>query len=262
VATLLALLLGTAFGCGGTPDTHRNQKNGADKLTAPSLGSCRTLTPKDIDKHSDASPIVDCSKSHTAETFAIGTFPASLADASYDSRKLGRYVYKVCGAAFVRFLGGDESLAQRSLLSWAWFRPSESAWARKARWYRCDVVGGPTGAPSYRALPETAKAFLSRKPPESWMMCARGRKVDGSAKVPCTDKHDWRAVTTIKLGDPKDPYPGDRLAQIRSQQFCSNSVGAWLNYPAVDYDFGMTVFHEAEWEAGNRRSICWARTDR
>ena len=32
------------------------------------------------------------------------------------------------------------------------------------------------------------------------------------------------------------------------------------NYP-VDYDFGYTWFHEAEWEAGNRRSVCWAKTD-
>jgi hypothetical protein len=37
-------------------------------------------------------------------------------------------------------------------------------------------------------------------------------------------------------------------------------VGAWLNYP-VDYDYGYTYFHEAEWKAGNRRSICWAKTD-
>ena len=36
-------------------------------------------------------------------------------------------------------------------------------------------------------------------------------------------------------------------------------VGAWMNYP-VDYEFGYTTFHEAEWKAGNRRSVCWART--
>ena len=32
-----------------------------------------------------------------------------------------------------------------------------------------------------------------------------------------------------------------------------------MNYP-VDYEFGYTWFHEAEWKAGNRRSVCWART--
>jgi hypothetical protein len=29
----------------------------------------------------------------------------------------------------------------------------------------------------------------------------------------------------------------------------------------VDYDYGYTWFHQAEWKAGNRRSICWAKTD-
>ena len=47
---------------------------------------------------------------------------------------------------------------------------------------------------------------------------------------------------------------------MKSRDFCSESVGAWLNYP-VDYDFAYTFFHEAEWEAGNRRSVCWAKTE-
>jgi hypothetical protein len=68
-------------------------------------------------------------------------------------------------------------------------------------------------------------------------------------------------VTTVKLGEPKDSYPGDRLSEVRSRDFCSDSVGAWMNYP-VEYDFGYTWFHKAEWEAGSRRSVCWARTDR
>ena len=78
-------------------------------------------------------------------------------------------------------------------------------------------------------------------------------------KVPCTEPHQWRAVTTIKLGEPDDPYPGDRIVEVTSRDYCSDSVGAWLNYP-VDYQFGYTWFHEAEWQAGNRRSVCWAKT--
>ena len=60
--------------------------------------------------------------------------------------------------------------------------------------------------------------------------------------------------------DNETEYPGDRLVEVRSRDFCSDSVGAWMNYP-VDYEFGYTYFRRAEWAAGNRRSICWARTD-
>ena len=79
-------------------------------------------------------------------------------------------------------------------------------------------------------------------------------------KVPCTEPHDWRAVTTIKLGEPERPLPRRPAVRGATRDFCSKSVGAWLDYP-VDYDFGYTWFHEPEWDAGNRRSVCWAKTD-
>ena len=66
-------------------------------------------------------------------------------------------------------------------------------------------------------------------------------------------------MTTIVLGEPQTPYPGDHVVQLRTRDYCSKSVGAWLDYP-VDYNFGYSWFHRAEWDAGNRRSVCWART--
>ena len=159
----------------------------------------------------------------------------------------------------MKFLGADESLVMRSVVTWAWFRPSEKAWDKGARWYRCDIVGGGDQSKEYVELPDTARGLLLGRPDDKWMVCVAGPSVSGSPKIPCSEDHDWRAVTTIKLGEPTDPYPGDRLSEVRTRDFCSNSVGAWLNYP-VDYDFGYTWFHEAEWQAGNRRSVCWAKT--
>ena len=92
------------------------------------------------------------------------------------------------------------------------------------------------------------------------MVCADGPTVSGSVKVPCTEPHQWRAVTTISIGDADEKYPGDRVVEVTTRDFCSKSVLAWLNYP-VEYDYGYTWFHEAEWDAGNRRSVCWAKTD-
>ena len=111
-----------------------------------------------------------------------------------------------------------------------------------------------------RDLPTTARGLFAGHQPEDWLACARGTTVVGSTKVPCSEAHDWRAVTTIKVGLPDDPYPGDRIVEVRSRDRCRDWLGAWLHYPP-DYDFGYTWFHEAEWSTGNRRSICWARTD-
>ena len=232
----------------------------ADRTTTPKLGACYALVPKDTEKPSNATAPVSCSKPHTSQTFAVGTLPATTGN-GYKASGHGRWIYAKCERAFERVLGVDESLALRVRLSWAWFRPSARGWDKGARWYRCDVVGGPADATQYAALPTTARGLFRAKPPEQWLSCALGDTVLKSQKVPCTGKHNWRAVTTIKIGKPKDAYPGDRISEVRSRDYCSDSVGAWMNYP-VEYNFGYTWFHEAEWKAGNRRSVCWAKTDR
>jgi putative regulator of septum formation len=231
-----------------------------DAVEAPELGACRVLTTDDVKQPSNATRTVECSEPHTAQTYVVGGLPESFDDADWDSTELGAWAYKTCSQRFMGFLGADESLAMRAAVSWAWFRPSEKAWEDGARWYRCDVVGGGDQSKEYVDLPEDAKGLFWGKLPDRWLVCASGPSVSGSVKVPCSQPHDWRAVTTIKLGEKGDSYPGDRLVQVRTRDFCTESVGAWLGYP-VNYDIGYTWFHEAEWQAGNRRSVCWAKTD-
>jgi hypothetical protein len=255
----VALLLGLAMVATACAAPLQKQ-TAADSGQPPRLGACYRLTPEDTAEPSTTAEPVACSSRHTAETFAIGTLPASTGK-TYDSAAHGSWVYPVCEQAFEKFLGIDASQSLRVQLSWAWFRPSERGWDKGARWYRCDLVGGPAQDTSYATLPDTAKGLFRAKPPEQWLTCARGETVLGSTKVPCSEAHDWRAVTSIKLGQTGDPYPGDRLVQVRTRDYCSDSVGAWMNYP-VDYEFGYTWFHEAEWQAGNRLSVCWAKTER
>jgi hypothetical protein len=254
-ASLTALVFLSA--CGSEQNVDPDQ---VDSVETPELGACRMLTPDEVAQPSNATKTVDCSEPHTAQTFAVGELPDSLDDAGYEDDAVGTFAYETCSSKFQRFLGADESLVMRTVVSWAWFRPSEKAWDNGARWYRCDIVGGGEQSEEYALLPETAEGLLAGRPNDKWMVCVAGETVAGSPKIPCSQKHDWRAVTTIKLGDPDEEYPGDRVVEVTTRDFCSDSVGAWLNYP-LDYDFGYTWFHEAEWQAGNRRSICWAKTD-
>jgi len=250
---LAGLLAGTLVACG-------DDAAPADAAAAPTLGDCRVLAPDDVAEPSNDTAPVDCREPHTAETFAIGELPDEFDDADYDDEDLGAWAYATCSQAFKGFLGADDSLVMRTVVSWAWFRPTEDAWDDGARWYRCDVVGGGEQSKEYLDLPTTAKGLLLGRPKDRWMVCADGPTVAGSVKVPCTEPHQWRAVTTISLKKLGDAYPGDRLVEVTTRDYCSASVGAWLSYP-VDYDFGYTWFHQAEWDAGNRRSVCWAKTD-
>lgn len=258
-APVAALLLVALSACAQTKAV--SEDGDIDSIETPKLGACRVLTAADVEESSNASQVVDCKDDHTAETFTVGTFAKKLAEsADPDDPRLGAHIYDVCGKRLQAFLGGEESTVMRSTLTWAWFRPSDDAWDKGARWYRCDVVGGGEQSKDFVGLPRSAKGLLLGKPGDEWMICVNGPDVVGAVKIPCDQKHTWRAVTTIKLGEEKDPYPGDRLVDVQTRDFCSDSVGAWLNYP-IDYNFGWTHFHEAEWKAGNRRSICWANTD-
>lgn len=231
-----------------------------DAVETPVLGACRMLTPEDVAQPANATRTVDCTEPHTAETFAVGELPEELHNEDYDSNRVGEFAYQTCSKNFEKFLGADESMVMRTIVSWAWFRPSEKAWDDGARWYRCDIVGGGDQSKEYVMLPTTAKGLLAPPPADKWMACAVGPTVAGSVKVPCSVEHDWRAVTTIRLGRAEDEYPGDRLSEVQTRDFCSESVGAWLGYPE-EFDYGYTWFHEQEWNAGNRRSVCWAKTD-
>jgi len=254
---LPALLVLSA--CGGEDQGSNTDPAQVDSVEAPELGACRLLTPSDVEAASNATRTVDCGEPHTAQTYAVGELPDELEDADYDDDDVGRFAYRTCADKFQAFLGGDESLVLRTVVSWAWFRPSEKAWDDGARWYRCDIVGGSEQSEEFVELPETARGLLQGRLEDRWLVCANGTTVAESTKVPCTEEHTWRAVTTIKLGEPDEGYPGDRIVEVTTRDYCSDSVGAWLNYP-VDYEFGYTWFHEAEWEAGNRRSVCWAKT--
>jgi hypothetical protein len=254
-AVPLAMLAAALSGCFGS--SHGSHAS-VDKA-APDLGSCRVLSPEDVARPSNAGDPVPCDRPHTAQTYAVGALPSQFADASYDDADVAAFAYRICSQRFNRFTGADASLAMRTILSWAWFRPTEAAWSAGARWYRCDVIGGGDQTHGYVDLPARTKGLLLGRPKDQWMVCAQGASVSGSVKVPCTQKHDWRAVTTIVLGEADDDYPGDRVVQFRTRDYCSKSVSAWLDYP-IDYDFGYSWFHRAEWNAGNRRSVCWARS--
>ena len=257
VAVVLASLT-LLIGC-GAPSDPDDDPDQVDSVETPQLGACRVLSPDDVAERSNATRTVDCAQKHTAQTFAVGELPDSLDDVAYDDDAIGEFAYQTCTKAFQKFLGADESLVMRTVVSWAWFRPSETAWDQGARWYRCDVVGGGDQSETYADLPKTAEGLLLGRPKDRWLVCVAGDSVADSPKIPCSQEHDWRAVTTIKVGDVDDDYPGDRVVEVTTRDFCSDSVGAWLNYP-IDYDYGYTWFHEAEWQVGNRRSVCWAKT--
>lgn len=227
---------------------------------APEVGACRVLDAEAVEAASDDTDTVECSETHNAETFYVGELDDA-DDLAHDDETVAAQVYKKCNRAYLRFVGATESLSLRSVVDWAWWRPGEEAWDAGARWFRCDVVGGREGSSQLVDLPETAKGMLLGIPPSKWMLCANGAQVADAPKVPCSEPHTWRAVSAVVVGDAKEKWPGARVVEVKTRDFCSEWVGSWLNY-TLDYEYGYTWFGQAEWLAGNRQSVCWAKTDK
>lgn len=240
---------------GGADEEPSADASASAAPPAPEVGTCRVLTAEDVAQPDNATEPVDCREQHTAETFHVGELPA---DADYDDPGLADRVYPTCQKRWVKFTGADESLALRTVLSWAWFRPSEAEWDQGARWYRCDLVGGLDRPAGLVELPRSGEGVLLGRPGDRWLACVNAETVQDAPFLPCNEEHSWRAVSTIVVSEKKK-YPGGRLVEVLSRDYCSDSVLAWLDYPP-QFDFGYSYFGEAEWEAGNNRAICWART--
>ncbi len=267
-SAVLALAVATLVGCTST-DAPAPSADGSSQapesagtvtgLERPGAADCRALSSDALEEPTDDTPAVPCAGPHTAETFTVGEFTGRLATAAVDDERLSEEVLERCERRFRRYVGADASLALRTVLTWAWFRPSPDAWEAGARWYRCDLVA--SGAEGLIELRGRARRVLLGQPEDRWLLCAVGEQVGNATRVPCDQPHSWRAVTTVVLGDADAEWPGARRAELRTRDFCADSVGAWLGYP-VDYAYGYTWLGRAEWEAGNRRSVCWARTNR
>lgn len=252
-----ALAAGLLSGCG-----LGGKANPSGGNALPKVGTCRMLDPSETQPL--AAPEVACTAEHNAQTYHAAKLTGSLAEADYRSRAVEVAAATSCGALFPDQLGTDLSTAMRSLVTWRVFWPSKSAWRNGSTWFGCDVIGGPRspGSTELALLPEQTEGMLTDdRARERWLACVAGPSVTDGLKVPCTKDHDWRAVTTIKLGEPTDPYPGDRAVVQRTEDFCGSSVKAWLSYPET-FDFAYTWFGKGAWEGGNRRSVCWARTNR
>ena len=158
--SLLPRVLGLALpalfalaACGGEEQGSNTDPDQIDSVATPELGACRKLTPDDVAQRSNATKIVECAEPHTAQTYAVGDLSDDLDDAEYDDEAVGSFAYRTCAEKFEKFLGADESLVLRTIVSWAWFRPSEKAWDEGARWYRCDIVGGSDQSEEFVELP-------------------------------------------------------------------------------------------------------------
>ena len=202
LAAACALLLAAARRV--TPPTPTSTRSRSTRWSSPSSAPAATSPPQDVAQPANATQTVDCAEKHTAETYAVGDAAGPLRGRRPTTTwTSATFAYKTCSDGFEKFLGADESLVMRTVVSWAWFRPSEKAWDDGARWYRCDVVGGGEQSAEFVRCPRPPRACSSAAPRTAGWSARPVPRSPATARSPATSAHNWRAVTTIKVGRPR-----------------------------------------------------------
>ena len=101
---------------------------------APKVGQCFNYTNGDVSSDYPLKNPVSCLSKHTAETFYVGKWPLATKPnqlAKDDGLKIAD---AICGFGN----GLSKNVNQKKFNYWAWYTPSDQAWARGERWLRCD----------------------------------------------------------------------------------------------------------------------------
>lgn len=242
------------------------EEDGPGVERAPELGACRRLEPEDVPPQTNSSAVVPCRSPHTTETFYVGRWPQVVVDeaSGVDDRGLERIVARRCTGSLRETLGGGVQEWRTTLVSWAWFTPSDEDFEAGANWFRCDAIAGGPAFGRLEPLPPRIDGLLERLT-DRYRVCWSGGLTtvligpDQGGPVSCARPHQLRAIAAIRLGERSAEYPGAEVVERLSDERCSERVRAYLDNP-LEYDWEDSWPSRANWTAGQRYSICWAVT--
>ena len=202
-------------------------------------------------------PAVPCRDEHTAVTYSTGLLDQSAASGSAEDPRVRRQVAATCNRRLARFLGGSLEQRRLSLLTKVWFTPTAEQAADGARWFRCDVVAPYSGGRLMTLPPPRKLRGILRTPGprNAFATCGTARPgTKGFRRVPCSNRHTWRAVATVSLG--RGAYPSDSEVFDRMDGRCTNAARQRAR-DKFSFSWAEERPTRAQWRAGLRYGYCW-----
>ena len=221
----------------------------------PTEGACYRLSAAEAHRPTDRSDPVPCARSHTAQTYHVGTMPNSVVEAD-DVAAIADYITPRCDNRFAQHVGSGRNVRVLSRLQPVWFLPTRSERARGARWFRCDVVG-VAAADELARLPVTTAGVLEQAGIlNTYGLCSTATpNLPGDYHVTCGQPHTWRAFAVIRPDSRGGKWPSrKRLAAAR--QDCKTRARAEQGFP-LEWTYGWQPPTRAQWREGRRWGYCW-----
>jgi hypothetical protein len=228
----------------------------APASAAPALGACYSYKEAVLTETSTSAPAVDCSAQHTAETYYVGTVPASFGLPSEASKAKVLAAGRPCT---VRAMNSYLGLQDRELPSR--FRtvvlfPTDDQWAAGDRWMRCDVV--LQGGLQLKAFAGTAAALVAATPADQFNFCTpQEPNARATAAYPClSPKKNWIKVLDQELGGPGSSFPGTSTVERKTRALCAKQGKKWDG--KEKYPGWWAIWPtQAGWKEGKRSAQCF-----
>ncbi|WP_110182501.1 septum formation family protein [Nocardioides solisilvae] len=265
-ACALALLLAACSGDDGpSPDvgapTTAPTASDEPRPPAPRAGACYRLRHRDALASVSDRAAVPCRRKHTSVTFHVGRLDLRPGRRQrplrIDSPRVRSQVAEACLRRLREHLGGTEESFRLTMLTTVWFTPNVADGERGARWFRCDVVA-PGARRSLLPLPAPpALRGILDDPDRRDAFSTCGTAEPGTAgfrRVTCGQRHTWRAVASVDLGD--GAYPEIRDTADRMREPCTEAARAWADDP-LDFSWTEERPTREQWQAGRRHGLCW-----
>jgi hypothetical protein len=227
---------------------------------APPVAQCRELAYSDVAVFFNNTQPVPCSSTHTAYTFAVEQLPSRIAfpGVTIQNDAIQKAAADRCHAAFRRFIGGNDATRALARLAVTYFLPRQVGFHLGARWVRCDVVALKT-ARSLAPLPAKLQGFLdSPSALTTYGVCSKG-KPGVSRLLMCSERHEYRALAAIRLGNATAPYPGVNATVSLGTRRCKTLVAKQLGVTG-GFTYSWTYPSTTDWAAGQRFGYCWNQT--
>lgn len=265
VLLLAGLVTAALSGCGGgsddsapKPSTPAATPTPAKAVPAPSADDCYTLTfAQAVAPTTQARPR-GCRRPHTTETYVVGRLD-NVVDGhllAVDSAQVQQQVASSCTKPLAGYLGGTVDSLRLSMIRPVWFTPTVQASEQGANWYRCDVIA-VAGKDRLMAVKGRLKGVLGDDHTRDvYAMCSTAKPGStGFARVPCSERHTWKAIATVDLSPGK--YPGEKAAEDASATPCRDAARK-IASDALNYQWGHEWPTREQWNGGQTYDICWA----
>ncbi|UDY24844.1 septum formation family protein [Nocardioides sp. Kera G14] len=255
---LLVLSLLAACGSSEAPVAKPTPPPTATAAPLPPASACYVLTyAQAVAPTADATKTpVPCSKPHTSETFYVGALSSVVGGhlVAVDSARIQRQSARTCPARLSAYVGGSTDDLRLSMVRAVWFTPTVDESDTGADWLRCDVIA-VAGAERLASITGSLKDSLAKGAGREAMCGTAAPGEAGFDRVPCAQKHSWKAIRVVPF--PGDDYPGETAVKAAGQGPCQ-AAGKDVASDPLTYRWSYEFPTQAQWDNGQTYGLCWA----